>query len=227
MTMLLTTIPFSGFYSSIHDSELDWTLEQMFSDYNTGCDINSELLDRAYDAVKWGQVHKEYTENYVEAFQGEFNIPSMEFDALDSPREYNYTTDRIFVKVSRDDIARIWKRLDKAILTTICNNKFTHSSGFISSYSPDWKKWGRITNWDHNQLGALMSAIAEQDSSSYSVYASDPDAGHCFNKNEFELMEYARCNGVLDNMLSEGSEMSRLLNIHTYLNVRSDREVKV
>lgn len=27
-----TTIPFQGFYSSIHDSQLDYALESMFSD---------------------------------------------------------------------------------------------------------------------------------------------------------------------------------------------------
>ena len=36
-----------------------------------------------------------------------------EFDSLKSPREYNFATDRIFIKISENEIARIFEACDK------------------------------------------------------------------------------------------------------------------
>jgi hypothetical protein len=37
-------------------------------------------------------------------------------------------------------------------LDQVAGERHTSRSGFISFYSPDWRTWGDVTNWDHNQL---------------------------------------------------------------------------
>ncbi len=225
MTNLLAVLPFSGFYGSWHDDEMNQTLEQAFSDHATGCNINDALIIRAHDAVSWPHAFKSYARLYSDAFRDEFDIPSLEFESLQSPREYNFETDRIFVHVSRDDIASIWKGLNRDIFKHVCTERFTHRSGFVSFYEPDWKAWGKLSAWDHNQLGALLEAHAHQHSTNYVHVTCDPDYPEMFTSyREFELMEGDRGNGEIDSLLFNTPEMNRLGRVHNYLNARAERD---
>ncbi len=124
---LLTTVPFSGFYESIH----------------------SEAIDR---------------EDYARAYVNELSS-GLEFDRLDSPREYNFTTDRIFAKMPLIAARYMLDNVNVTIFTKLCKDTFTSYDGFISHYSPDWTEWDKdITKWDHNQLGVLLTAFINDDS---------------------------------------------------------------
>lgn len=54
-TEFLSTIPFAGFYDSIHDGVIDDAFDMMFADRETGCDRAPDfIMDAARDAVSWG-----------------------------------------------------------------------------------------------------------------------------------------------------------------------------
>ena len=195
---MLTTVPFSGFYNSLHDAQLDQALEQMFSDRATGCQVNSRLFNEAFSAVDWGFVHVSYAWAYVDAFAEEFKV-SLSFESLRSPKEYNFTTDRIFAEISEDEVRRIFSEADKSLLTAITKEQFTSRSGFISFYSPDWRTWGDVLEWDHNQVGALLQALVGDEFDQWA---------------EFSLMSSAYENGRMESWLSEGEKVQRLLRIH-------------
>ena len=80
-----------------------------------------------------------------------------------SPREYNFETDRLFIKTNTLTINRFFtisKNEGHETLETQIKERFTSHSGFISSYSNRLSEWldKPLTEWDHNELGTLLLA---------------------------------------------------------------------
>ena len=207
---MLTTIPFSGFYYSLHDSALDDAIESIFSDDNGTA--RPALVYKAQDATDWREVHNAYAAYYAAAFAAEFKLP-LQFESMKSPREYNFSTDVIYCTISAEDAAWLFDTCDKTLLAKIARETFTSRDGFMSFYKPDFTEWGDILTWDHNQLGVLVRAHVAEQNPDFDVWA------------EFELMENAHCNGDIDNWIfgSNPKALSRLANINDYLNKREGR----
>lgn len=206
---MLTTIPFSGFYQSFHDADLDDALQQMFTNWETGV-CNDKLFARAYDMVRWSLVHANYAAAYAKGLADEFKI-AMTFVNLDSPREYNFETDRIFCEISLDEVKRLRAETSEKPFRDLARARFTSRSGFISFYSPDVDEWGDIEGWDLNQVGTLLEAYIEE------------QHGDRFDQQaELDIMESARCNGRLDEWIIKATPgIGRLLTIHDYLQERA------
>lgn len=152
-------LPFSGFYESIHDKEIDDAIEYSFQigdwresndDEETGMsdDKEREIFDSIYMAdVDWKAIRSEYCENFVEAFGEEFGL-HLTFDEVTSPREYNFSTDRVFCKVPREEIDKIRKAVEEHEgYPQWIKDRFTSYDGFWSFYSNDYKDevWTRET----------------------------------------------------------------------------------
>lgn len=211
--MMLAVIPFSGFYNSLHSSELDRALEMMFS--GASGNPNDGLVSRAFDLVQWRSVHAAYAAHYAAAFCEEFEIKGAAFESMTSPREYNFTTDRVFITLPESEVTRILSVTPRATLDDVAREMFTSRSGFISHYSPDVDSWGPLEGWDHNQCFALLSA--------YVLHMRDGDAFDMWA--EYSIMEDCSCNGYLDNWIGEHSRegMARLWNVCDYLRTRAER----
>jgi hypothetical protein len=94
-------IPFAGFYESVHDGALDDALRQMFADDTGDCwEPFENLMYKAHDSISWGLVRRAYAEEYAKRFADFVGLESLKFEALSSPREYNFSTDRVFTWVS-------------------------------------------------------------------------------------------------------------------------------
>ena len=92
----LTTIPFSGFYESIHSQELDRALGDMVTD-SSGCrPISERLGNDIWDGIHWGDAMRAYAVAYSKRFAGllreEYGI-EVTWESISSPREYNFTTE--------------------------------------------------------------------------------------------------------------------------------------
>lgn len=86
------------------------------------------------------------------------------FAAMNSPREYNFETDRVFANVPLSVIRKLWaiSRDDgHKTLTRVAAERHTSRSGFCSFYSAAWADWGQVATWDHNQLETLLIAACE------------------------------------------------------------------
>ena len=206
---MLTTIPFSGF-CSLHESALDSAIESIFSD-DSGT-ARPALVCKARDAADWRMVQTKYAAEYATTFAHEFKLP-LQFESMKSPREYNFSTDIIYCTINDEDAARLFDTCDKTLLDKIARETFTSRSGFISFYSPDFKEWGGVPTWDHNQLGTLIRAHVADQNPDFDAWA------------EFSLMEDAQCNGAIDNWIFESNpeKLNRLANINSYLNKREGR----
>jgi hypothetical protein len=78
MHMLLAALPFTGFYGSQHDAELDYAIEAMFS--NDQGDPNPDLTDRVSGTCEWTAVHRAYAKEFAESFCEEVGIRHVKFD---------------------------------------------------------------------------------------------------------------------------------------------------
>jgi hypothetical protein len=213
---MLTTIPFSGFYGSIHEQQIDDCLEQMVSD-SSGCHPASDHVSEELWSHT-GNPRPAYAKAYCENFTALLNDWTglnirIKFESLSSPREYNFTTDRIFAELSYTSARTLLCKCDKKILSEVAAERFTSCSGFISSYSPDWKSWGELRTWDHNQLGTIFEALVEQ------FFGEDW---------EWNVIEDFNCNGDLDNWIYEAmdAEGKRLVKIADYLRSREERKFR-
>jgi hypothetical protein len=208
-----TTIPFSGFYYSVHDQELDYILEQCFS--NDCGDVYNSLAQSAHDNADWFSIHSGYAKLYTEAFAKEFELETVKFKKLDSPKYYNFETDRIFCEINISEVNRLYKTVCKKVLEDRIQERFTSRDGFISFYPNELAKWpNKLEDWDINQVGTLIEA--------YTVHV-EPEFLHNQFK-EYDLLEDYRCNGVIENLLYENIENAeRLDKIYRYLRDREDR----
>lgn len=213
----LSTIPFAGFYESYHDAEFDREIESAleYSDLDSNSTLYHELLDLAYSgAADFEAAREEYAKEYAASFLEWLSLDG-EFESVSSPRFYNFETDRVFVELTRGDLARLWSMVDRETLDAACRERFTSRSGFISHYSPDWRDWGRLTSWDHNQIGTLLGAAAETEQGA-KWYMAD----------ECDLMESYLCNGGVHGALWQGDKADRFWKIVNYLNERAARPIK-
>lgn len=85
------------------------------------------------------------------------------FESMDSPREYNFTTDRVYAHIPlavMRHILRQSKAEGHATLARVIADNFTSRDGFSSFYSNDAADWlaKPLQDWDHNELGHLLMA---------------------------------------------------------------------
>lgn len=207
-------IPFMGFYQSRLDWEFDRAFEQMFQDSN-GCRINSKLRDSAWDVVDFSFAYRDAAKDWAEWFIAELKLTGAKLVTVESPREYNFETDRVFIDVPESEIRRIYVNTDRSILERIAAELFASRSGFISFYDSDVNEWGDVSDWDHNQLYALLLAYIETQG-----YYNDAD------DMQDKWIESCSGNGDFDACIWNNNytpEFRRLVNIAAYLGERADR----
>lgn len=86
---------------------------------------------------------------------------SLKFAAMDSPKEYNFSTDAIYADIPESVIAKLWvisEADNHESLTATAKRRHSSRDGFISFYNRDWRQWGELPEWDHNQLQTLLIA---------------------------------------------------------------------
>ena len=205
----LTTIPFSGFYESLHDSALDDALNDIFSD-DRGIE-NDELVYRAWASADWPIIHQEYAKEYAGNFAHELGIKTLEFESISSPREYNFSTDRIFCHIDYAELCSIVKTFNMAEFSAFVRDRFTSRDGFISFYPAELTEWGKIETWDHNQCGTALE-----------FYATQESGGEFDSFKEVEIMESSQCNGFLQEIIWKNFPIiPRLYRIFEYLQKRA------
>lgn len=190
-------VPFSGFYESTHDSFIDDEINSLFADPETG--EPESIPDEFYFTDYCPQATRiAYAKNYLENFQAwlksEFEIDiSLEFEELVSPREYNFTTDRIFALISLDDCKKLYELALPLTLKDVIERRHTSYDGFHSFYSNDYQEWKEkpLESYDHNELETVLIAAIET--------AGNDELDNLLD--DYDLMEPSRCNGAISNIV--------------------------
>ncbi len=141
--------------------------------------------------IDWGKVYLEYTKEYTKRLSQFLQI-SFNYEEFTSPKEYNFMTDRIFAKISRSDLTKMLKEVRGSVLNNKVKEVFTSCPGFISYYPNHISKWGRISNWDYNQIGAIVEAYVEKANDSFKFDVSDIEADIAIDIHD---------DGTLENMM--------------------------
>lgn len=213
-----TTIPFTGFYHSVHSENIDYALEQLFSDANG--DRVERLESEAYDLIEWGAIFNQYAKDYAECFAGALGLKTLKYKELDSPREYNFTTDRIICEIDVEEVKRLIKEeVNSRDLRECIKERFTDRSGFISFYENDLDKWStKVEDWDHNEVGTLIESYAKQESEEYYRIGWIDELLYLGDS------YYQEIQNVICDSLSKTEEGGRLLKIRDYIIHRQERE---
>ena len=203
-------IPFSGFYCSMHDYAIDREMDNVFSDYATGCHVNEGLQSAAHCKTDYTPIFEKYAEKYASLFCHALDIDGITFNSLHMPREYNFQTDRILCNITQAAIRRLVIQTAPDALRKVCKERHTSRSGLISFYSPDYATWGAVATWDSIQLESLFLAWLETNE-------------HETDKIEWSVLESIYCNGCLSEWL-RAAIPERFLKIHDYIETRKARQ---
>lgn len=172
---------------------LDEALEQEFiapffwgfyeSEYTDASNIEFDLFDDPHavddDILSWvcedAQLSDEYFKDvcktYISVLEDEIKnvLPnfSAEYKETESPREYNFTTDKIVgicdYPAIKEDIKKYIEEHKEAWIKWVKDHHSSHS-GFISFYSDNADEWD-LDNVDHNELGSILGFILDNEMS--------------------------------------------------------------
>ena len=104
-------IPFAGFYCSIHSEEISQPLERLPDNWceYMPCDIPQKLMDMFERSADYQNAFEEYARYYAQGFINEYLECRGVYVGMESPRFYNFETDRLFAKIPRHELARLWR----------------------------------------------------------------------------------------------------------------------
>lgn len=161
-------VPFPGFYESILSGAID-AAEERTVEYlreNEFYEIleDYQIAEILYDHTDYGAIHQKLAKAWVEEFDDlvldELDLSlGLTFSIMTSPREYNFTTDRVFAKISMPQLRELFELVDKRRLDEVCEQHLKSRDGFISHYDYRWRNWGPLEDWDYNQTGMLLHAL--------------------------------------------------------------------
>ena len=121
--LIKTTVNFGGFYNSIHSDILDTYIE----DYGYN-----------WENVDYISTYKEYSKSYIKVLNNILDT-NIIFKALNSPKFYNYSTDKINVELSKKDILKLFKYVKdeelKQEVFNIIKEASTSRDGYVAFYN--------------------------------------------------------------------------------------------
>lgn len=176
---LIIQMPFWGFYETVHIEQLDRAMEQDAENFASGesdlypeaigmdasdlCEIMGRMSDR-------NKAYESYSRKYVAAFDGfvkqETGIDlRLTFDRVESPRFYNFDTDRIFAQIPLAVVEALRAAVTLGNLAEVIKERHESRSGFCSFYTTDIEEWVKkpVSKWDHNELETLLIAWMRQE----------------------------------------------------------------
>lgn len=154
-------IEFGGFYG-YHDEYID-------------CMIDDYGID--FDNVDIKATSDDYAVNWLHRFNSYCNL-NLEFVGIDSPKYYNYRTDRIVAKINDEDIERLMEFVDYVEFYEYANPRLTSCSGFISFYNGLDDLIERSQNDDDDKailLGIVCDYLIEVNEVNEDIYELEYD----------------------------------------------------
>ena len=141
---------FEGFYNSSYDSLSDWALEDELEYYTKECNKDITIDDLEFD---FNSFNHDIVEIFTDIIKD--NVPSwvekVENPELDSPKFYNFRTDKIYATVTlKDD----WRE-------QIAEFVKTNFDWLEKRIKEDWGSRSGFVSWIHNDIGTFMENVYE------------------------------------------------------------------
>ena len=214
MNKLESTIPFDGFYESFISDDIEHQIGQQIEWDSDLYDLNEDeqqILWNSYLSVNrlyfYNQIAKDYTNFYIDNLNAKLNYAYPDhgftlkatYKCFESPKEYNFTTDRIFIEIEENHAIDFIKYLIKNYKKELENKieeRFTSRSGFSSFYKNSLDLWPKdYSEWDHNQIGTCFELFdLEEEDINYSLrdYLNETimdNLGNTLGKDGIDLLD--------------------------------------
>lgn len=170
-TKYQTWLPkFNGFYGSNleDDNDIEYIL---FDDPSiVAKEYLDWIIDEVYDCINYSDYQLALSQAICDCIGGELveQIPavkSVEFETLQSPKEYNFSNDSINIKIKcvyLDDIVKACLKCKD--FAEYIHEKYTSYDGFMSHYENDVDKWLKTLDEDiAHKLGAMLEFLLDFD----------------------------------------------------------------
>ncbi len=173
-TKINTYLPiFQGFYGTFFEADNE---DDEINDINSQREAKG-LAPIDYDKCNWdySEYHEDVSKQCVDAIERKLQEilnkdVKISFQALASPKEYNFTNDSINIEIklnkeAQNTIVKILKDNERALKPYI-EERYSSRDGFISSHSAYYEEWiEAIKTWDNDllahKLGAILGFILE------------------------------------------------------------------
>ena len=135
---------FEGFYCSQLD--LAGHIEVGEGDYYC-------MNEEQFDEIDWNKTNENVSKFYLNYFKDELSdffksigVLSLEFIKVDSPKYYNYSTDKLVcnIEIDKDVFVHELRKYDFDNWEQFLKNNFTSYDGFISFYPNDPNEWTEL-----------------------------------------------------------------------------------
>lgn len=166
---------FPGFYYSVYgdciDSEVDDTIER-YTHYFESVDPEQvrDIVGKHTNIPKMrgiiGTVHARmfsvvFEEALTRNYRGSLPNGWLEFVDILSPREYNFETDRLQVRMCSEVVRLLYNVVTPRVFADVVRWRHANAPGFISFYSSDVRsrRWSDPDEYDANQITTLLMAV--------------------------------------------------------------------
>lgn len=218
MTALVAVAPnFPGFYYSALNTMLDSAEENLcewlatehpdFAPYTP-----SEIAEAITQTTTYRAAFEHVTRDYAEAFARHLDAASgralgIEYESMDSPREYNFTTDRCYVLLPMASAQHMLDATRSTTLGETIKSQFTARDGYIPFYSSDLEAWLEkpLAEWDHNEAGTLLRA-----------YVDALEVGAIYDDVVGDLYEASTGSEAIDRCIDRNAVLARLQQEHSH-----------
>jgi len=181
----ISTIPFQGFYNSLYSYAIEGAIESSLDWYTEDYELTEAQRDTLANGYLekntsefYYNVSKDYAESFIYEIERDTGLTlNARFESMESPREYNFKTDRIFIELTEDSAVAFVNYIlenHKDEFRNLIAQRFTSRDGFWSNYKNTLEAWGDPSKWDLNQLGTCFQIFEylEQEIYEHSIYES-------------------------------------------------------
>ena len=200
-----STIPFQGYYGSNIDSFIDSYIEYEIENIREEYKANEKQLEIIANGFMSNNINsfyrnlsKDYAEEFIFLLEDEIGFKlNASFESLESPKEYNFSTDRIFIELTESKAIEFINYIlknHKEELEDLIKKRFTSQSGFISFYPNSLEAWGNPIDWDYNQLGTCFEI--------FEYIANDIELNESIYNGIYETLD-AESNCILDELIQK------------------------
>lgn len=139
---LLISVPFSGFYETLHSHAID---DVVFIGGEERHGYDYKAMKQAYSRV------------YARLYGEKFGV-NLAFDELNSPKEYNASSDTLLALISLDDVKKLFAGVDYEKMKKLVKDKHSSCDGFMSFVDHDYDNWLKhdLSEWTEFWLETLL-----------------------------------------------------------------------
>lgn len=156
-------IPFEGFYESHYSYDIEDHIEQEIDHFNNCHCTDFTHCDVSYTVDHEG-IARSYTNSFISLLEKHYDLKlDYEFSRLISPKFYNYETDTIEIKLSKESLLALYKKRNPELFKEFVYKELKERDGFFPFYDNDIETWDDdITNWAIPQIELLLHHLTWQ-----------------------------------------------------------------